>query len=163
MSSSHETILYVDLKAIEHNFYYLKSKLDPTTEIIAVVKAFAYGHGDVKISKKLEKLNVYALWVTDFEEGVVLRKSGVKTRIIVANPGIKSYEQILKHQLDVVIYNKRLLNLYCSSKKPINIHVKFNTGMNRYGFAEKDLPEIIKKLQNLFGREKVKGVIFRVG
>ena len=58
MSSSHETILYVDLKAIEHNFYYFKSKLDPTTEIIAVVKAFAYGHGDITIAKKLEELGI---------------------------------------------------------------------------------------------------------
>ena len=83
MSLSHETIFYVDLKAIEHNFYYLKSKLNPETEIIAVVKAYAYGHGDIEISKKLERLGVYAFWVADFEEGIRLRESGIKSKIII--------------------------------------------------------------------------------
>ena len=108
LQTANETILTIDLKKLEHNFNYLKSKISPATKVIAVVKAFAYGHGDVEISKKLEQLDLYALWVTDFEEGVVLRKSGIKTKIIVANPGIKSYNQIIKHKLDVVIYKSRL-------------------------------------------------------
>lgn len=147
MQTGNETILAIDLKKLEQNFNYLKNKIKPTTKVIAVVKAFAYGHGDVKISKKLEKLGVYALWVTDFEEGVILRKSGIKSKIIVANPGIKSYPQIIKHKLDVVIYNTRLLDLYCSKNNMINIHIKFNTGMNRYGFDETDLDTITAKLK----------------
>ena len=111
MHNHNETILYVDLNKLKHNFNFFKSKLSKSTKIICVVKAYAYGHGDIKISKVLEKLNIYGLWVTDFEEGVVLRKSGVRSRIIVANPGIKSYEQILKYNLDIVIYNKTLLDL----------------------------------------------------
>ena len=122
--AANETILYIDLKKLEHNFNHLKNKIKKSTKVIAVVKAFAYGHGDVEISKKLEKLNVYGLWVTDFEEGVILRRSGIKTKIIVANPGIKSYSQIIKNHLDVVIYNKRLLELYCSKKNKVNVHHK---------------------------------------
>ena len=121
MQTANETILSIDLKKLEYNFNYLKSKIKPVTKIIAVVKAFAYGHGDVEISKKLEKLGVYALWVTDFEEGVVLRKSGITSKIIVANPGAKSYNQIIKHKLDVVIYNNRLLDLYCSNSNQVNV------------------------------------------
>ena len=60
MSTSHETILFVDLKALEHNYFYLKSKLNADTEIIAVIKAFAYGHGDIVVAKKLETLGVHA-------------------------------------------------------------------------------------------------------
>ena len=129
MGTANETILSINLKKLEHNFNYLKTKIHSSTKIIAVVKAFAYGHGDVEISKKLEKIGVYGLWVTDFEEGVILRKSGIKIKIIVANPGIKSYSQIIKYKLDVVIYNMRLLNLYCSKKNAINVHIKFNTGI----------------------------------
>lgn len=147
MQTANETILSIDLKRLEHNFNYLKNKITAKTKIIAVVKAFAYGHGDIKISQKLEKLGIYALWVTDFEEGVILRKSGIKSKIIVANPGIKSYNKIIKYKLDVVIYNNRLLNLYCSKKRKINIHIKFNTGMNRYGFDEIELENIIDKLK----------------
>ena len=147
MKTSNETILSIDLKKLEHNFNYFKSKINSTTKIIAVVKAFAYGHGDIKIANKLEKLGIYALWVTDFEEGVILRQSGVKGKIIVANPGIKSYEKIIKYNLDVVLYNKKLLNLYSSRKNKVNIHVKFNTGMNRYGFEEDEINLIVKEVQ----------------
>ena len=48
---SNETILYIDLNRLVKNFYYLKSKLKTETKIIAVVKAFAYGHGDIEIAK----------------------------------------------------------------------------------------------------------------
>ena len=147
MSSSHETILYVDLKAIEHNFYYLKSKLDPTTEIIAVVKAFAYGHGDITIAKKLEELGVDGFWVADFEEGVNLRKSGITLPIIVANPGAKSYAKIIKYDLEPVIYNMRLLALFGKNQSPLAVHIKFNTGMNRYGFNAEEKDDLSKKLK----------------
>lgn len=145
MSVSNETILHVDLTKLERNFNYLKSKLDSKTKIIGVVKAFAYGHGDIEISKKLERLGVSALWVSDFEEGVHLRNSGIKTKIIVANPGTKSYPQIIKHNLDVVLYSHKLLDLYCSNKSQVNIHIKFNTGMNRYGFNACEIESIIEK------------------
>ena len=148
LQEANETILLISLKKLEHNFNYLKSLVKNNTKIIAVVKAFGYGHGDIEISKKIEKLGVFALWVTDFEEGVILRKSGLKCKIIVANPGMKSYAQIIKNNLDVVIYNTRLLNLYCVNKKKVNVHIKFNTGMNRYGFEKKDLNNIILKLKN---------------
>ena len=142
-----ETILTIDLKKLKHNFNFFKNKLNSNTKIIAVVKAFGYGHGDVKISKALEKMGVYAFWVADFEEGVVLRKSGLKSKIIVANPGLKSYEKIIKYNLDVVVYNNKLLNLYCKNKQAINIHIKFNTGMNRYGFNKEDVKRVITTIQ----------------
>ncbi len=146
MNIANETILRIDLKKLEENFNFFKKKLDSETKIIAVVKAFAYGHGDVKISKKLDQLGVYALWVSDFEEGVSLRESGIKTKIIVANPGIKSYRKIISQHLDVVLYSHRLLDFYCNNKKDVNVHIKFNTGMNRYGFDPDDVKIIISKL-----------------
>jgi len=148
MNSANETILHVDLNKLEQNFNYLKAKLNAETKIIGVVKAFAYGHGDVTISKKLEKLGVYALWVSDFNEGRILRKSGINTKIIVANPGIKSYNEIVKYGLDVILYNNNLLDLYCSKKNEVNIHVKFNTGMNRYGFNANQVESIVSKIKN---------------
>ena len=147
MNTLNETILYVDLKKLEENFIFLKNKLNANTKVIGVVKAFAYGHGAISISKILEDLGFNALWVCDFEEGVSLRKAGVKTNIIVANPGFKSYDIIIKYQLDVVIYNQRLLDLYCLKNNKINIHLKFNTGMNRYGFDYGELKLIVAKIQ----------------
>jgi len=147
MAISHETILFVNLKALEHNYNYLKSKLNFDTEIIAVVKAFAYGHGDVVVAKKLEKLGVSAFWVADFEEGVTLKKSGINRPIIIANPGAKSCSDIIKYDLQPVIYNFRLLDLYGEKKSPISIHIKFNSGMNRYGFNLEEMEALAEKLK----------------
>ena len=147
MKIIHETILEINLNKLANNFNYLKSKLHANTKIIAVVKAYAYGHGDIAVSSKLEELGAHALWVADFEEGTRLRKSGICIPIIIANPGTKSTTQIIENKLDVVIYNFELLHLYGELDKEISIHIKFNTGMNRYGFDPSEVNEILANLQ----------------
>ena len=54
MKANYESVLQVNLNLLESNFNFYKKKLDPSTKIIAVVKAFAYGHGDIKICKNLK-------------------------------------------------------------------------------------------------------------
>jgi alanine racemase len=147
MKIIHETILEVNLDKLANNFNYLKSKLKPDTKIIAVVKAYAYGHGDLSIASYLEKLGAHALWVADFEEGTRIRKSGIKIPIIIANPGTKSTQQIIENNLDVVVYNSELLHLYGKLDKEIRIHIKFDTGMNRYGFDVSEVGELVADLQ----------------
>ena len=147
MTEIHETILEIDLNKLANNFNYLKSKLKPNTKIIAVVKAYAYGHGDIVIARYLEKLGAHALWVADFEEGTRLRKSGVKIPIIIANPGTKSTQEIIDNKLDVVIYNSELLHLYGTLDVDIRIHIKFDTGMNRYGFDTSEVERVVADLQ----------------
>jgi len=147
MSSIHETILYIKKKAIIENLSFFRKKLKKSTKIIAVLKAFAYGNGDVKIAKILELLKVDAFWVADFEEGVNLRKNKINTPIIIANPGIKSIDQIVKYNLEVTIYNFKLMQKFGELNKPINIHLKFNTGMNRFGFDFLDINQVISHLR----------------
>jgi len=147
MKIIHETILEVDLKKLANNFNYLKSKLKPDTKIIAVVKAYAYGHGDITIASYLEKLGAHALWVADFEEGTRIRKSGINIPIIIANPGTKSTQQIIDNKLDVIIYNSELLHLYGKLDKAIRVHIKFDTGMNRYGFDSSEVDKLVADLQ----------------
>ncbi len=148
MSNNHETILYVNLKTLEDNYNYLKNTYCKQNKIIAVVKAYAYGLGDIEIAKKLESLDVDGFWVADFEEGVRLRKHGIVKPIMVANPGFKSRSMVLKHDLEPIIYNQRLLDLYCTDQTPVKIHLKFNTGMNRYGFDVDELNDVIKIVQS---------------
>ena len=147
MKVVHETILEVDLNKLANNFNYLKSKLNPNTKIIAVVKAYAYGHGDIVIANYLEKLGAHALWVADFEEGTRIRKSGVSIPIIIANPGTKSTKEIIENKLDVVIYNSELLHLYGKLDTEIRIHIKFDTGMNRYGFESSEVKRVVADLR----------------
>jgi len=146
MHSANETILEVNLNKLKQNFYYLKSKLHDNCKIIAVVKAYAYGHGDIEVAKKLEKLGVHAFWVADFEEGIRLRESGIESKIIIANPGWKSFNEILDYNLEVVIHNSKLLDFYIHKKQEVNIHIKINTGMNRYGFDVNEIDVLSEKL-----------------
>ena len=67
---------------------------------------------------------------------------------MLLNPGWKSFKEIIKYNLEVVIHNCRLLDFYVSKGKDVNIHLKFNTGMNRYGFDKKDLSFVIDRLKN---------------
>jgi len=146
MSNIHETVLYVNLDALETNFKYIAAKLSKENKIIAVIKAYAYGLGDIEIAKTLESLGVDFFWVADFDEGVQLRKGGIHLPIIVANPGTKSLKTVLEHNLEPVIYSHKMLDLYSSTQTPIDIHIKFNTGMNRYGFEANDVHPILEKL-----------------
>lgn len=146
MSLAHETILHIDLGKLKRNFQYLQSFLNDTTKVIAVVKAHAYGLGDIEISSFLETLGVRHFWVADFEEGVNLRKQGIQGNIIIANPGSKSFDEIKTHHLEPVIHNIRLLELYAKQNTPFNIHLKLNTGMNRYGFNAEELETVLKIL-----------------
>ena len=66
-----ETILEINLSALEHNFNYFKSKLHPSTKFLAVVKAFAYGSDMAAITQKLESLNVDYFAVAYVKEGVL--------------------------------------------------------------------------------------------
>lgn len=148
----HETVLHINLKQLKDNLNFFKKKLKKSTEIIAIIKASAYGLGDVKIARFLESIKIKNFWVADFEEGITLRKSGITGSIIVANPGVKSISKIRDFNLEPVIFNQKLLNLYSTNKHEFNIHLKFNTGMNRYGFSCNEIKKItgtLKKSENL--------------
>jgi len=157
MGIIHETILKVNINRLKSNFTYLKSKLKTKTKIIAVMKAYAYGHGDIILAKKLEEFGVHALWVADFEEGSRLRENGVQIPIIIANPGAKSTKKIIENNLDVVIYNFKLLQLYGELNKEICIHIKFNTGMNRYGFNPDEI-ELLAKVLLKYPKLKIQSI-----
>ena len=78
-----KTILEIDLKALGHNFNVISSKLSSKTKFMAVVKANGYGSNSVEIAKRLASLGVDYFAVAFVSEGVALRKSGIKTPILV--------------------------------------------------------------------------------
>ncbi len=151
MPKTNETVLEIDLKALEHNFNYFKSKIKSTTKFLGVVKAFAYGNDALKIAKKLEQLNVDYLAVAYTDEGVGLRKSGVQTPILVLHPQPINFDQLVENNLEPSIYSHKILDCFLNavstkelSKYPV--HLKFNTGLNRLGFTENDVDALIKKI-----------------
>jgi len=77
------TFAEIDLSALHHNFQIIRTSIPKRTEILAVVKADAYGHGFMDISRELEKLGVNAFGVAFLAEGIQLRKSGIDKPILL--------------------------------------------------------------------------------
>lgn len=151
MSKAQETVVEIDLEALKHNYEFIKSKIKGSTKILAVVKAFGYGTEPIEVAKYLEHLNVDYLAVAYTSEGVDLRKAGIKTAILVLHPQPANFELLIDNFLEPNLYNKRVLVefLAITKKKKLKnypIHIKFNTGLNRLGFSEKDVDFIIKTL-----------------
>lgn len=146
----HKAILEVDLSAIVHNLKVYGEYLHANTQLIAMVKASAYGSGSVEVAKILEFYQVDYLAVAYTDEGIELRKAGIQLPILVLNPEIDSFDSLLRYRLEPEIYSIQLLKqliAFLPSSKTISIHLKLDTGMHRLGFEEEQLPPLLDKLK----------------
>ncbi|MFR9165401.1 MAG: bifunctional UDP-N-acetylmuramoyl-tripeptide:D-alanyl-D-alanine ligase/alanine racemase [Dysgonomonas sp.] len=150
---THETVLDVDLDAIVHNFNFYRSRLNPKTKIICMVKADGYGSGSSEIAKTLQYHKCDYLAVAIAEEGVNLRKEGIKLPIIVLNPEVNGFDDLFTNGLEPEVYNFRILNAFIKEAQArgiVNypIHLKIDTGMHRLGFSSEDIAELLRVLNN---------------
>lgn len=153
MPKAKETVLEIDLKALKHNFEYLKSKLKSNTKILAVVKAFAYGSDASVVAGYLQDLNIDYFAVAYVNEGVELRNAGITTPILVLHPQAVNFKTLIDHCLEPSLYSPKVLTEFievASKEHQTNypVHIKFNTGLNRLGFWENDVDAINSKLKN---------------
>jgi alanine racemase len=150
----HDTVLEINLNAILHNINYHKSLLKPSTKMMAMVKANAYGLGSYEISEFLQHHHIDYLGVAFADEGVELRKKGITTPIVVMNPEQHSYDTIIQYNLEPEIYSFRVLELFYEAAqksghtKEYPIHIKLETGMHRLGFKENELDDLIQTLHH---------------
>ena len=139
----HGTTLEINLNALAHNYNFYKSKLQPQTKIMAMVKAFAYGGGSVEIANQLQQLKADYLAVAYTDEGVHLRNNGIHLPIMVLNPDPQGFNNLLKYQLEPVVYSLaffELIGKFCQSHGAhLNIHLDLDTGMRRLGFEKEDM------------------------
>lgn len=148
----HDTVLEINLNAILHNINYHKSLLKPTTKMMAMVKANAYGLGSYEISEFLQHHHIDYLGVAFVDEGVELRKKGITVPIIVMNPEQHSYETVIAYNLEPEIYSFRVLEQFYEAvqksgyDKKYPIHIKLETGMHRLGFKDSELDELSSTL-----------------
>jgi alanine racemase len=151
MPKATETILEIDLNALGHNYKYLTSKLNKNTKVLAVVKAFGYGSEASEIAKELQVLGADYFAVAYAGEGETLRNNGIVKPILVLHPLPINFDLIIERCLEPSIYSRKMLIEFINfseneNQKNYPIHLKFNTGLNRLGFSEKDLPFIIESL-----------------
>lgn len=148
----HKTFVEINLSAIKHNIQVFKSQLKTGTKMLAMVKAQSYGAGLEKLGVFLEKIGIDYLGVAYPDEGVELRKAGIKTPILVMNPVEEGFEDCIKYQLEPAIYcfdqlDELLHELILQGIQNYPVHLKIDTGMKRLGFDYKDLPKLMELIQ----------------
>ncbi len=150
----HETILEVNLGAVVENLNYYRSFLSPSTRIVCMVKADAYGAGAVEVAKTLQSQQQVAyLAVAVADEGALLRANGITKNIMVMNPEMTSFNTMFEYNLEPEVYSFRLLDALIHAAEhagitDMPIHIKLDTGMHRMGFDPlKDMPRLIERLQ----------------
>lgn len=169
----------IDLKAIKHNIKELKKlavankfifpsrkgiqKTKPKPpEILAVIKADAYGHGVEQIALLLEKEGVNFFGVSDINEGITLRKLGIEKPILLFETTLASCaKKLIDNNLMPTVCTLELakaLNEYANKKRKIvDIHVKVDTGMGRLGVWHKEAFDFIGELMKL-NRLRIMGI-----
>lgn len=140
----HQTLLEINLNALAHNLKEYQQLLKPSTKVMAMVKAFAYGSGGAEIAGVLQYHKVDYLGVAYADEGVELRKSGIVLPIMVMNPEANAFEAIVDNNLEPEIYSFELLHsfdlfLKSNGLQQYPIHIEIETGMNRLGFSDTDI------------------------
>ncbi|NBX80201.1 MAG: alanine racemase [Flavobacteriales bacterium] len=148
----HKTEVIYNLSAIKHNIGVHKQFLLPKTKMLAMVKAQSYGVGLEKMAAFLEKIGVSYLGVAYSDEGVELRKSGIKIPILVMNPEEEGFDACIKYNLEPAIYSLTQLDELISTlisleKTNFPIHIKLDTGMRRLGFEREELPKLMEVIQ----------------
>jgi len=138
----------IDLAALRHN-YRLAKQRSGNARAWAVVKANAYGHGLLRAAKALrDEADGFAL--LDLEEAVALREAGIRQPILLLE-GFFSPDDLRlvdSHRLSTAIHCREQIAMLAAGRlsAPLHLFVKFNTGMNRLGFVEGDLPWLREQL-----------------
>ena len=140
----------INLSAIKENYLYAKS-LAPSSKAIAIIKADAYGHGAIEVAKKLDEV-ADAYGVSCIEEALELLNSGIdKTPILLLEGVFEESELVLvaKHSLIVTVCNSIQLQwlLDADLNKPIDVFVKYDSGMGRLGFQDDSFIQAINFLE----------------
>lgn len=142
----HGTTLEINLNALTHNFNFYKRQINPGTKVMVMVKAFAYGGGAVEIANHLQTMGADYLAVAFSDEGVTLRKQGIRLPIMVLNPVEESFDLCREFQLEPVVFSPdffKSLALYCQNHQTqLSVHLDMDTGMHRLGFEDAHLEEL---------------------
>lgn len=141
----------IDLKAVEHNFRQIKKVSGKGIKVMAVVKANAYGHGTVEVSRVLERLGVDYLGVATTDEALRLRDHGIKAPILILGHVLPSeVKTAVDRGITLTISNKELFDAIKKAtkggKKKARIHIKIDTGMGRIGIWHEEAMHFIKNL-----------------
>ncbi len=148
------TWVSVSLDNLAHNYRQIRGVLPAGCKFLGIVKADAYGHGAVAISRELERLGADYLAVSDLEEAVQIRCGGVQLPILILGYTPPEYaallvEKNLTQEVNSLDYGLQLQKRLSGTGQRLKVHIKLDTGMSRLGFAAYDRPETISEIVTL--------------
>jgi Alr-MurF fusion protein len=143
----HQTVMEINLNSIVHNLKAFQARLLPTTKVMAMVKAFAYGSGGSEIAGILQYQHVDYLGVAYADEGVDLRRAGIQLPVMVMNPEESAFDSIIEHHLEPELYSFDMMKAFdlFLQKEGLTqypVHIEVETGMNRLGFSVEEIKEL---------------------
>ncbi len=145
------TWIEIDTKAIRKNFRLFRDLLSQDVKVCSVVKSNAYGHCLFDFAEKMEENGVDQFAVDSISEGLRLRREGVQKPMLVLGYTLaENLPKAAEQNISITVSGKDALKsvLEYKGRKKIKIHLKFDTGMNRQGFKEEDLPYLFRKLKS---------------
>ncbi|HET8580446.1 MAG TPA: alanine racemase, partial [Nitrospiraceae bacterium] len=153
----------IDLAALAHNVAQVRQRILSSCEILAVVKADAYGHGAVAISQALVHLGIPRLGVATLQEGIALREAGIRAPILVMGALFANqFPDMIAHRLTPVVYDRETASEFAacarSKPEPYPVHVKVDTGMGRLGLAPEEVLLVLQS-PSFKGALRVEGLM----
>lgn len=129
----------ISLDALEHNYRLIRSHVGSHSKYMAVVKADAYGHGAVPLSRFYGELGAEYLAVSNLEEAVQLRRAGIQTPVLILGYTPAKYAQDLSalnitQEIHSLAYAGELNSALSGTDIVLRVHLKLDTGMSRIGF-----------------------------
>ena len=145
------TWVEIDLNAIKYNFFQLKKLLKKNTAMLIVVKANAYGHGILEVSKALVKAGVDYLGVATTDEAILLRENNFNIPILTLGGILKpEISAVIKNNITQTVHDIELArNINISAarlNKKAKVHIKIDVGMGRIGVWHENAIEFMKKV-----------------
>ena len=142
----------VSRKALTHNLAEFRRRVGRDRKLLAVVKANAYGHGILEVSRIAIGAGADWLGVNSLEEGIELRRAGVRAPILVLGyVPLGRLGDAVARELRLTVYNKASVDGLAAAcrrlKKKARVHVKVETGTNRQGVLEGELPAFARSIQ----------------
>lgn len=129
----------IDMDALAHNYRQARRRIGPNVKYLGVVKADAYGHGAVQVSRKLEELGADYLAVSSLDEAKELRRGGIQSPILILGHTPPSMvAQLLEYHITQTVSAQAKAEEYSTAAVKcggtLKVHIKVDTGMSRLGF-----------------------------
>lgn len=153
----------VDLNAIDHNFKLIRSVVNKKSLIMCIIKADAYGHGSTFLAKEYEKLGADWFGVSNIDEALQLRESGIKKPILILGyTPISCADKLANYNISQAVLSLEYAKLLSSACEKlgvnVKVHIKIDSGMSRIGLVCHDTASANKAIDDIKEISKLKGI-----